>query len=73
VSPLIEQLQDLVDQSGEYIQTIESRAGVGKDTIRRWVDGHPQSGCTGTRGPSILTFEAVLNALGYRLKIERAE
>jgi hypothetical protein len=73
VSPLIEQLQDLVDQSGEYIQTIESRAGVGDGTLYRWLNGHPHSGCTGTRGPSILSFEAVLGALGYRLTIERME
>src|SRR5688572_5585766 len=50
MNPLLEELQDIIDQSEEYIGNIERKAGVSKDTIYRWINGHPHSGCVGTRG-----------------------
>lgn len=43
---------------------IETRAGVGEGTLRRWMYAGP-----GQRGPSICTVRAGLNALGYDLAI----
>lgn len=73
MAPLIKELQDLVAESERSRAGIERKAGVAHDTLLRWFNGHPKSGCTGTRGPSIHMFEAVLNTLGYRLAIVRAE
>jgi transcriptional regulator with XRE-family HTH domain len=55
----------IVDDSGMTQRRVAERAGVGENTLCRWRSGRI--------APTIGMVEAVLEALGYRLTIERAD
>jgi hypothetical protein len=64
---LLEELDDLLAKDGRTASSLEREMGIGKDTFTRWT----RMRFTGGNGPSLGLFEAVLNVLGYQLKIER--
>ena len=55
----------IVDDSGMTQRRVAERAGVGENTLCRWRSGRI--------APTIGMVEAVLEASGYRLTIERAD
>jgi hypothetical protein len=70
---LVKELEHLVKIDGRFRYQIEEAAGVAEDTLCRWFHGQPQPNCKGLWGPSLALFDTVLNALGYRLTIERVK
>jgi hypothetical protein len=64
---LLAELEQILIKDGRPPSRIEREAGIGKDTFLRWA----KLRVTGGNGPSLALFEAVLEVLGYRLKIER--
>ena len=60
--PMIDQVRTIIQDSHMMYKDIAEASGVGKDTIRKWLDG-------GTKKPQAATFNAVLRACGYKLTI----
>ncbi len=63
VDPLIAQTVKLLGEHAGYIGDIGRRAGVHRQTLRKWGQG--------IRSPGVLQLQAVLQVLGYELKIVR--
>ena len=63
-SPFMRHVFQIVDDSGMTQRRVAERAGVGENTLCRWRSGRI--------APTIGMVEAVLEASGYRLTIERA-
>ena len=61
-NPLIVRLVELINESGTDSHELCRRAGLGTGTIHAWRN---------QTNPNISNLEAVLNALGYELTIQR--
>lgn len=55
-------LIELILSSNLSIETLSQRSGVAASTIRSWINEG--------RSPSLYNAECVLNALGFRMKVE---
>jgi hypothetical protein len=62
---LLAELEQILGRDGRPPSRIEREAGIGKDTFTRWA----KLRVTGGNGPSLALFEAVLEVLGYELRI----
>ena len=60
--PMIDQVRTVVTDSHMTYKSIAEASGVGRETIRKWLDG-------ATKKPQAATFNAVLRACGYKLTI----
>jgi transcriptional regulator with XRE-family HTH domain len=60
--PIIDQVRTIIQDSHMMYKDIAEASGVGKDTIRKWLDG-------GTKKPQAATLNAVLRACGHKLSI----
>lgn len=58
--PLVRRFFELMNREQVIQDEITSRAGLGRQTLRSW---HRKS-------PQLVSFDAALNALGYRLTIK---
>lgn len=58
--PLVKELLNLVDEQGLAINKVAQRSGVGFQTILRWQKSNI---------PNLYNFRAVLQSIGYDLKI----
>jgi hypothetical protein len=58
--PLVKELLNLVDEQGLAINKVAQRSGVGFQTILRWQNSNI---------PNLYNFRAVLQSIGYDLKI----
>jgi|TARA_R110002012_G_scaffold97325_2_gene233927 transcriptional regulator with XRE-family HTH domain len=63
-SPLLEQLAQLIKQSGRTNLDIAQSSGVTPATLSAWFHRH---------NPTLQNFEAVLTELGYELQINLRE
>lgn len=63
VDPAVVQLFELVTPLAGYWQFIADKAGVNRRCMGRWFSG--------TTSPSVANLRAVLNAIGYDIRIER--
>jgi transcriptional regulator with XRE-family HTH domain len=54
---------ELINQDGCTLEELASRSGVDSQTVNSW---------RSRKSPQLVTFEAMLNALGYRLTIVAA-
>ncbi len=62
-SPLIRRMMQIVKEQQAALIDISKRSGISYATIRSWPSQR--------RVPNILNFEAVINSLGYEIKIVR--
>ena len=62
--PLVKQLYQTMNKNKVMISDLSEPSGVSRATISDW---------RYTRTPSLATFEAVLNVLGYKLKIVKKD
>tara|TARA_R110000822_G_scaffold16704_1_gene56613 strand:+ start:628 stop:849 length:222 start_codon:yes stop_codon:yes gene_type:complete len=60
VSPLVKRFFEICHESGDDYSTIADKAGVSKETIIRWQSSN---------APSLTTFTACLQVMGYELEI----
>jgi transcriptional regulator with XRE-family HTH domain len=60
--PIIDQVRTIIQDSHMLYKDIAEASGVGKETIRKWLDG-------GTKKPQAATLNAVLRACGHKLSI----
>ena len=60
--PMIDQVRTVVADSHMTYKSIAEASGVGRETIRKWLDG-------ATKKPQAATFNAVLRACGHKLAI----
>lgn len=65
LNPLVEELFRLMEEIGYPAYLLSERAGVSHITMSRWKHGG--------YSPRLFLFQATLEALGYRLKIEPIE
>lgn len=63
VDPLVQQLGELLRPDAGLLLDICRRAGIHRQTLRRWL--------VGTRTPNVADLRAVLEVLGYTLSIKR--
>jgi hypothetical protein len=61
--PLVRRMIELINQDGCTLEELASRSGVDSQTVNSW---------RSRKSPQLVTFEAMLNALGYRLTIVAA-
>jgi transcriptional regulator with XRE-family HTH domain len=67
--PLLRQFREICERDGRSFHQVALMAGVERDTVARWLG--QRKTYQNPNGPSLVLFEYVLNALGYRLTIER--
>jgi len=63
-SPLVNELKQIMKESGRTSLNIAEESGVSSSTLSTWFHRH---------NPSLPNFESVLRELGYSLKIEKNE
>tara|TARA_R110000824_G_scaffold401182_2_gene611194 strand:+ start:522 stop:740 length:219 start_codon:yes stop_codon:yes gene_type:complete len=63
-SPLVNELKQIMKESGRTSLNIAEESGVSSGTLSAWFHRH---------NPSLPNFESVLRELGHSLKIEKNE
>lgn len=65
IHPFVRLMYDEMCKQGVTQRGLAKRAGVDDGALRRWMRGDVS--------PSLITFEAVINALGHELKVVKSE
>jgi DNA-binding phage protein len=63
IDPLMIQLSGILEENAGFISEVCKRAGVGRSTVQRWMHEG--------KDPKLSYLRAMLNAMGYELRIER--
>lgn len=65
VHPIVRWIWQQINDQRASQEDVAERAGINSSTLRKWRDG--------VRSPRVVELEAVVNVLGYRLKIVMQE
>jgi predicted transcriptional regulator len=65
VHPIVHWIWDQINFQHASQEDIADRSGVASSTIRKWRNG--------VRSPRVMELEAVVNALGFKIKVVVAE
>lgn len=61
LDPLVQQLGSVLEGEAGFLEEVCKTAGIHRQTLAKWLRGE--------RTPNLLHFNALLQAVGYRLKI----
>lgn len=61
IHPIVRWIWEQINSQRASQEDVAERAGVNSSTLRKWRDG--------VRSPRVVELEAVVNVLGYKLKV----
>ncbi len=65
IHPIVRWIWDQINFQQASQEDVAKRSGVSSSAMRKWRDG--------VRSPRLMELEAVVNALGFRIKVENME